>query len=78
MVTTIKTSLKEQKLFKGKACVADAIQAITELNGKIDSTDLDTNGWSVDFWLKCKLFNKKYMVAGSMFYGTLEIGLYTD
>ena len=33
----------------------------------------DTNGWQVDFWWTIHREGKKYMIAGSLFYGNMKL-----
>jgi len=38
-----------------------------------DGNEWDTNGWQVDFWWTIFREGKKYMLAGSMFYGDIKL-----
>lgn len=39
--------------------------------GEFDVSEMDTNGWQVDYWIS----TEKYNVSGSMYYGTATVTL---
>ncbi|PTU25839.1 hypothetical protein DA469_21665 [Bacillus subtilis] len=46
-------------------------QALYEILGDFEISEMETNGWQVDYWIT----TEKYEIEGSMFYGNAKITL---
>jgi hypothetical protein len=49
------------------------INHLKELGVKIDLADcMETNGWQMDYWIRFKYNDKRFIISGSGYYGNLE------
>ena len=40
---------------------------------EFEMSELETNGWQVDFWVPATYQGKEISISGSMYYGNIEI-----
>ena len=54
------------------------IETLEEIGLNINIEDMDTNGWDVDFWIKCYFDSKIFMFSGSWWYGDYTFKVYKN
>lgn len=63
----------ESKKFQLEGICPNWIKIYLELNG-YECSDLDTNGWDSDWWLRFTKDEKSFTAFGSGYYGNFEFG----
>lgn len=54
-------------------CPETLIKTCEEVGMKLDTDNIETNGWHLDYFIYAKYKRKKYLISGSAWYGTATI-----